>query len=297
MPSLLRTPLLIACLFFAQASFAQKSSYEDSVNRWYAKRIHDLKAPDGWINLTGLFWLEKGKNTIGSGNDNSIKVNHPDMPSHAGSYEVIGDEVRWTTHPGSRVLHNNMAITSLLAYSSLQNIQPQLAIGSLRLNIIIRGEKMGIRLRDLQAPALNQFKAPARFPVNKDWKIKARFEPSPSGTIAIQNVLGQVNREVSPGKLVFTYQQKTYQLDVLNEGDQWFVLFGDATSGKTTYPTGRFLYVPKNNAGEQIYLDFNLAFNPPCAFTNFATCPLPPPQNRLPFAITAGEKYRAHTTR
>ncbi len=294
MLNLLRLQLILACLFVFQVSFAQKLTYEDSVNSWYRQRIIDLKAPDGWVNLAGLFWLEKGKNTLGSGNDNSIKVNHPDMPTHAGTFEVAGDEVRWTTHPGSQVLHNNAAITSLLVYSSSQSSQPQLAIGSLRMNIIIRGDKTGIRLRDLQSAAIKQFKAPARFPINQQWKIKARFKPSPSATIAIQNVLGQVNRQASPGQLVFTYQKKTYQLDVLNEGDQWFVLFADATSGKTTYPTGRFLYVPKNKEGEEVYLDFNLAFNPPCAFTNFATCPLPPPQNRLPFAIIAGEKYKAH---
>lgn len=288
---LFRLQLIIACLCIFQVSFGQKLSYEDSVNRWYQQRIIDLKAPDGWVNLAGLFWLEKGKNTIGSGNDNSIKVNHPDMSAHAGTFEVVGDEVHWTTHPGSRVLHNDREIASLLVYSSTQSSQPQIAIGSLRLNIIIRGDRIGIRMRDLQSPAISQFKAPPRFPVNQQWKIPARFEPSPSGIIAIQNVLGQVNKEVSPGQLVFTYQKKTYQLGVLNEGNQWFVLFADATSGKTTYPTGRFLYVPKNKEGEPIYLDFNLAFNPPCAFTNFATCPIPPPQNRLPLTISAGEKY------
>ncbi len=216
------------------------------------------------------------------------------MPEHAGFFEVTSGEVQWTTQTGGHVLHNNRAIASMLVYSSSQSSQPQLAIGSLRFNIIIRGDKIGIRMRDLQSASINQFKAPPRFPINKQWKIKAKFEPNSTGTIAIQNVLGQVNREVSPGQLVFTYQKKNYQLDVLNEGDQWFVLFADATSGKTTYPTGRFLYVPKNKEGEEVYLDFNLAFNPPCAFTNFATCPIPPSQNRLTFAVTAGEKYRAH---
>lgn len=296
MPYLHRLHLILACLFIYQICCAQKLTYEDSVNNWYRQRIIDLKAPDGWVNLAGLFWLEKGKNTIGSGKDNFIKVNHPDMPAHAGTFEVAGEEVRWTTHPGSQVLYNNAAITSLLVYSSSQSSQPQLAIGSLRMNIIIRGDKIGIRMRDLQSPAISQFKAPSRFPTHQQWKIKARFVPSSSATIAIQNVLGQVNRETSPGQLVFTYQKKTYQLDVLNEGDQWFVLFADATSGKTTYPTGRFLYVPKNKEGEEVYLDFNLAFNPPCAFTNFATCPIPPPQNRLPFAVIAGEKYKAHSS-
>ena len=147
-------------------------------------------------------------------------------------------------------------------------------------------------MRDLHSPALDSFHTIPRFPVNRSWKLKANFEPRESGKIEILNVLGQVNRENSPGKLAFTYQQKTYWLDVLEEGDQWFILFADATSGKTTYPTGRFLYVTQKKPGEEIYIDFNQAFNPPCAFTPYATCPLPPPQNRLPFAVIAGEQYQ-----
>ena len=147
-------------------------------------------------------------------------------------------------------------------------------------------------MRDLHSPAIDSFHTIPRFPVNRSWKLKAYFEPRESGIIEILNVLGQVNRENSPGKLAFTYQQKTYRLDVLEEGDQWFILFTDATSGKTTYPTGRFLYVPKKTPEEEIYIDFNKAFNPPCAFTPDATCPLPPPQNRLSFAVNAGEQYQ-----
>jgi uncharacterized protein (DUF1684 family) len=296
MYSTFRIHLIFFALLFSLSSIAQQRSYEDSVKNWYHQRRKDLKAPDGWINLTGLFWLEKGKISMGRVSKNGIAIDHPDMPELAGDLTVTENEIIWTTHPGSRVLLNNEAVNSLVIYNTTQTHQPQLAIGSLRFNVIVRGDKKGIRLRDLNAPALKQFKAPPRFPVNQKWKIPAAFEPIPSGTIAIQNVLGQVNREASPGQLVFTYQQKTYRLDVLNEGNYWFVLFADATSGKSTYPTGRFLYVAKNKETDQVYLDFNLAFNPPCAFTNFATCPIPPAQNRLPFAVSAGEKYQKHGT-
>lgn len=282
-------------LLLVQVTWSQKLSYKDSVNNWYQQRITDLKASDGWVNLSGLFWLEKGIQTMGSAKDNTIIVNHPDMPQRAGRFSVSEGEVKWSSHPESRVYLNNQLVDTLLVYSGTHNA-PLLSIGSLRFNIIQRGDKIGIRLRDLNAPALQSFKAPERFPVNPNWKIKAGFVANQSGTIAIQNVLGQVNREASPGQLVFNYGSSTYRLDVLREGNQWFVLFADATSGKTTYPTGRFLYVPITTGNEPIHLDFNLAFNPPCAFTTYATCPIPPPQNRLPFAVTAGEKYRPHSS-
>ena len=291
-----RLLFLFIYLLLVQVTWSQKMSYKDSVNNWYRQRITDLKAPDGWVNLSGLYWLEKGSQSMGSAKDNTIIVNHLDMPQLAGNFYVTDQEVKWITHPASRVYLNNQRIDSLIVYSVITHQAPQLAIGSLRFNIIQRGDKIGIRLRDLNAPTLQSFKAPERFPVNPNWKIKASFVANQSGTIAIQNVLGQVNREASPGQLVFNYGTATYRLDVLREGNQWFVLFADATSGKTTYPTGRFLYVPMSVGNDPIYIDFNLAFNPPCAFTDYATCPIPPPQNRLPFAVTAGEKYQSHSS-
>ena len=285
--------LLIGCLC-CQTSTCQTISYEASIEQWHKKRIEDLKAPDGWVNLTGLFWLEKGINRLGSTKGHAIEIHHPDMPALAGYFDVSENEVQWVTESGCNIVYNQKPVTSLIVYSRLQTNQPQLAIGSLRFNIIIRGDKIGIRLRDLTSPALEQFKAPQRFVVNRQWKMRASFEANPTNTIAIQNVLGQINRETSPGKLVFTYRKKTYRLDALDEGDHWFVLFADGTSGKSTYPTGRFLYVPKVTNPSEVFIDFNQAFNPPCAFTPFATCPLPPPQNRLPFAVTAGEQYETH---
>ena len=214
------------------------------------------------------------------------------MPVLAGYFEWVNQEVNWVTEPGIAVTENNVPVNKQMVYSQDMKNIPQLALQDLRFTVIARGDKIGIRMRDLHSPALDSFHTIPRFPVNRSWKLKAYFEPKESGKIEILNVLGQVNRENSPGKLAFTYQQKTYWLDVLEEGDQWFILFADATSGKTTYPTGRFLYVTQKKPGEEIYIDFNQAFNPPCAFTPYATCPLPPPQNRLPFAVIAGEQYQ-----
>jgi uncharacterized protein (DUF1684 family) len=284
--------LFVSLLLFNLNSNAQSGHYSDSINRWHQQRLQDLKAPDGWINLVGLFWLQPGTNRLGSSTSNELILTHPNMPALAGYFEWVNQEVHWVTEPGITITQNSVPIKKQLVYSRDLITIPQLALQDLRFTVIIRGDKVGIRLRDLHSPALDSFQTIPRFPVNRSWKLKAYFEPRESGKIEILNVLGQVNRENSPGKLSFTYQQKTYRLDVLEEGDQWFILFADASSGKSTYPTGRFLYVPKKKPGEEIYIDFNQAFNPPCAFTPYATCPLPPPQNRLPFSVDAGEQYQ-----
>jgi uncharacterized protein (DUF1684 family) len=176
--------------------------------------------------------------------------------------------------------------------------QPVVSSGHLRWTIIQRGEKIGIRLRDLESPLVTQFKDIDRFPVDTAWRIQAALQPQgQTPTIAITNILGQTNQQPSPGKLVFSVGNKQYTLDALEEGDELFIIFGDETSGKTTYPSGRFLAVKKPDANGLTTIDFNRAYNPPCAFTSFATCPLPPRQNILPFAVTAGEKnYGHHTT-
>jgi uncharacterized protein (DUF1684 family) len=284
--------LFVFLLFFYSKATAQSGNYSDSINRWQQQRIQDLKAPNGWVNLVGLFWLQPGINRLGSSTSNELILTHPNMPVLAGYFEWVNQEVNWVTEPGIAVTENNVPVNKQLVYSQDMKNIPQLALQDLRFTVIARGDKIGIRMRDLHSPALDSFHTIPRFPVNRSWKLKAYFEPKESGKIEILNVLGQVNRENSPGKLAFTYQQKTYWLDVLEEGDQWFILFADATSGKTTYPTGRFLYVTQKKPGEEIYIDFNQAFNPPCAFTPYATCPLPPPQNRLPFAVIAGEQYQ-----
>ena len=284
--------MFVSLLFFYSNANAQSGNYSDSINRWHQQRIQDLKSPDGWINLAGLFWLQPGINRLGSSTSNELMLTHPNMPALAGYFEWANQEVYWVTEPGIAVTENSVPVNKQLVYSrELINI-PQLTLQDLRFTVIARGDKIGIRMRDLHSPALDSFHTIPRFPINRSWKLKAYFEPRASGKIEILNVLGQVNRENSPGKLAFTYQQKTYRLDVLEEGDQWFILFADATSGKTTYPTGRFLYVTQKKPGEEIYIDFNQAFNPPCAFTPYATCPLPPPQNRLSFAVNAGEQYQ-----
>lgn len=165
---------------------------------------------------------------------------------------------------------------------------------SLRWTIIKRSERIGIRLRDLNSPAVKNFHDIATYPFRDSWRITATLhtEKVPA-TIPVTNVLGQTSDQKVAGRLVFKINNTEYSLDALEEGDELFIIFGDATNKKETYPSGRFLYAKKPAAGETTILDFNKAINPPCALTPYATCPLPPKQNRLAVAITAGEK-RSH---
>ena len=283
-------------LILFQTGFSQEknSSYEQQINAWHAKRIEDLKAPNGWVNLAGLFWLKQGKNSFGSASSNDIVFRNPDMPAKAGSFILDGTTVTWISEPGITVLEKDSAITRAVIFQRANSPAPLLTLNHFRWNIIQRDEKIGIRFRDVKSPALAKFIDIPRYKVDSNWRVNAYLEEAPNSFVSITNVLGQTNQQTTPGKLVFTINNQTYRLDALEESPgELFIIFGDATSGKETYPAGRFMYVKKTAHGETTLLDFNKAFNPPCAFSEFATCPLPPKQNILPIAIKAGEKYEA----
>ncbi len=168
--------------------------------------------------------------------------------------------------------------------------------GSLLFYLIRRGDRLGVRVKDSQSEARRNFRGLDYFPIDPGWRIEARFEPyDPPKSISVPNVLGQDNAEKSPGAVVFEHGGKTYRLDpVLERGEtDYFVIFGDRTNGNETYGAGRFLYVKPPVDGRTV-IDFNKAYNPPCVFTEYATCPLPPPQNKLPIRIEAGEKEYGH---
>ena len=278
-------------VFFSISLNAQKaSSYEKEMQVWQQKRIQALKDPNGWINLTGLFWLKPGKNSFGSAASNDFVYQQKNMPSNAGYFLWENQQVYWVSNSGISIKINDSLITKALVFEEGKNQAPLMSLGSLRWNIIQREEKIGIRLRDLASPLLLGFKGTERFALDSNLKLIAHLEPAQQNKLLIANVLGQISPLASPGKLVFNIKGTTYTLDALEEGDELFILFGDATSGKETYPAGRFLYTNKPDANGNTILDFNKAFNPPCAFTKFATCPLPPKQNILPIAIKAGEK-------
>jgi uncharacterized protein len=247
--------------------------------------------------VVGLFWLEPGKNAVGSDPGNRVVLPPGRAPAFLGSLDRRSDSVTFHAAPGSGVLTDGKPVTMLSLRSDADGEPTVLGVGSISFYVIRRGERLGVRVKDSQSEARRTFKGIESFPVDPKWRVEARFEPyEPPRSIPVPNVLGTVDSEKCPGTLVFELEGKTHRLDpVLERGEtDLFVIFGDRTNGKETYGAGRFLYAAPPVGGRTV-LDFNKAYNPPCVFTPYATCPLPPPQNRLPIRIEAGERrYGEH---
>lgn len=271
------------------------AEYEREILAWRAARLKKLTAEDGWTTLVGLFWLDPGDNSFGRAADNRIVMDYPGLPDHAGTFRVTGREVQFVAAPGASVLHDGRPVHAIGPLADDAAGAPTvLAIGSLSFYLIERSGKLGIRVKDSRAEVRVHFRGLEYFPVDPKWRIAARFEPySPPKKIPITTVLGMEEEMPAPGALVFEVDGMAYRLDaVLEPGERdWFVMFADRSNGRQSYGAGRFLYVSPPVNGETV-IDFNKSYSPPCAFSAFATCPLPPPQNRLPIAVTAGElKY------
>lgn len=268
------------------------STYFKEVRAWHQKRMESLKAEEGWLNLAGLFWLNEGKNSFGRDKSNTLVF--PKGVGLMGQFTLNNGAVSVDIDPQAQVVVNNEPITRLKLFPSEKNIV--MKSQSLRWFVIKRGDKYGIRLRDLESDALKHFTDVDTYPIDRHWLVKAHLDPSTIGkTVNVTDVLGHTTPQISPGTLVFKIKGQTYRLDAVEEGEELFILFADETNRKETYGSGRFLYADKPDANGTVYLDFNKATNPPCAFTPFATCPLPPKQNKLSIAVTAGEKnYAEH---
>ncbi|MBX2944986.1 MAG: DUF1684 domain-containing protein [Cyclobacteriaceae bacterium] len=271
-------------------------AYLEEIIQWQQKRNAYQVSEEGWVNLAGLFWLKDGINTFGSGKSNDFVFPEGKIPERAGFLLLKQGVVMLETTDGLMISVNGKPTSSGVIFhpDSSRNI---MEYGSLRWFVIKRDDKIGIRLRDLDHPNLKAFSGIDCFDIDPAWRVEGRVEWADSSrTIEITNVLGQTLQQRSVGTLVFTWQGNEYRLDALDEGgDEFFVIFGDETNARETYGAGRYMYVPVPVSGDNVIIDFNKSYNPPCAFTEFATCPLPPKQNILPFAVPVGEKnYRDH---
>jgi len=264
--------------------------YIAEVEKWHKNRIARLKTETGWLNLVGLFWLKEGDNTFGSSKDNDI-VFPQNAPAHIGILTLKDSTVKMVVNDGINIFHKGQPVTELELEPDVSGDPTILNIGTLRWYIIERSKGLGIRLRDLEAMLVKEFTHIDRFPVRDDWHINARFEAyNPPKVVSIPTVLGDVVEEESPGAAVFTVNAETYKIDLIDTGKRYWLIFADETSGEETYGAGRYLYTDKQDSTGNITIDFNLAYNPPCVFTKFATCSFPPKQNFLRLKITAGEK-------
>jgi uncharacterized protein (DUF1684 family) len=281
--------LLFALLPCSLGAARQDAVYVASIQKWRAAHELRLRADDGWLSVVGLGWLKEGENRAGSAPGADIML-PAGTPSALGRFRLAGGLVTFEPSAGAAVEINGKPA----AAQALRPDVDKVTAGSLTLFIIRRGDRFGIRVKDRNSAARRSFAGEQWYPARASWRVMARFEPaSPGKTVPIANVLGQVANQASPGTAVFTIDGKPYRLDAIEEGRELFFIFKDGTSRDATYPAGRFLYTDQPRNG-QVVLDFNKAENPPCAFTEFATCPLPPRQNQLPIRIEAGERYAAH---
>lgn len=255
---------------------AAAPEYRRGVETWRARYEAGLKAPTGWLAVAGLTWLREGENSMGSDAASSIV-----LPAGA------------PLHTKPLVLHNGVVTYDGRTLQPDTAAKPDLLkFGDATLTVIKRGDRIGARLRDPNAATVRSFKGTTWYPVDPKWRVEAKWVAAPK-VLSIVNILGMKEDQKSPGYAEFSVAGQTLRLepviDKVDGADQLFFIFKDKTSGRTMYGAGRYLYTDMPKDGKVI-LEFNQAKNPPCAFTAFATCPLPPRQNALPVAIEAGEK-------
>ena len=277
-------------------SRAADGGYAAEVRAWRQNREAGLKADGGWLSVAGLFWLKEGSNGFGSGAGNDI-VLPASAPARAGRFEVTGAQITVRFEPGVPAQVEGRAVAEGALHADTSGTAEVITLGPLRMHVIERGGRLAIRLKDMNAESRRTFTGLRWFAVDERYRVTARFVANPeAASLAVPNVLGQVEKMPSPGYAVFEMDGREHRMTGVLEAEgatELFFIFKDETSGKETYPAGRFVYsaLPTNG---QLVLDFNKAYNPPCAFTAYATCPLPPKENWLGRRIEAGELRYGH---
>lgn len=281
---------LLIFILSVQEGFAQKN-YQEEISIWKEERLTELKSENGWLNLAGLFWIKEGRQFFGGSTTDDIRFPIPSFPAKLGYFERKGNRVIQVLEKNIALYTNGVYQKETIVFNEDSVQQPQMSFAHYRWTLLQREDWIGIRFRDLQHPAIQALDSIPYFPIDTSYRVKAQLIPTLIPTkIVVANVLGQMTQQFSPGKLVFDLLGKTYTMDALQEGDKLFMVFGDQTSGYSTYASGRYLYATMPDKDGWTILDFNKAFNPPCAFTSYATCLLPPAQNILRISLEAGEK-------
>jgi len=289
--------LLLGLMFLLTGSVAAQKNYKSEIDAWRTKHEAELKKDNGWLTVIGLFWLKEGINSVGAGDGFDVELSGNFKGGRMGEIDFHDGKAILTIAPGVNALSGGKPFTSGELVSDEFGKQNVIVIGSQSFYLIKREERYGIRLKDSDSPARATFTHLDWYKVDPKYRVTAKFEKyATPKEVLIPNILGGTFKMQAPGLLKFKLDGRQVSLEpVVEEGEEGtlFMIFRDQTSRTTTYGAGRFLYadLPK---GETAILDFNKAENPPCAFTSFATCPLPPQQNRLDIAIPAGEKRYAH---
>jgi uncharacterized protein len=285
--------VILLCGFYAIVAAAQikpaDTAYQQSFDQWKAALVEGRQK--NWLPLAGLFWLKPGENTFGTDPGNAIVF--PKGPAKAGVFTLKETDVTANFLPDAQATIQGKPVTTAKLEPDTSKNRTVVEMGSLRMHVIIRGKRVGVRLKDLDSPAVQKYQGPVFFPVNLVYRVTATFVPSDGKkTVDVPTVLGDVEPTTIAGTVVFELNGKKLQLTDLGgsaEEGLTFV-FNDLTSKTETYPGGRFLDTDPVQDGK-VVLDFNRAYSPPCSVTPYATCPLAPKENRLAIAVPAGEKY------
>lgn len=272
---------------------APDPAYQQSFDKWKTELVDDLK--ENWLSLAGLFWLKPGENTFGTDPANAVVF--PKGPAHAGVFELQGTDVTVKFSPDAHAVIDRKPATTAKLQPDVSGKPTVVELGSLRMHVIVRGQRIGVRLKDLNSDTAKNYRGPMFFPLDLSYRVTATWVPSDGKkTVDVPNVLGDVTPTPVAGTAVFKINGQEVRLTDLGSDPSkgLFFVFNDLTSKTDTYPGGRFLQADAVTNGT-VVLDFNRAYNPPCAVTPYATCPLAPKENRLAIAIPAGEKYdRTH---
>jgi uncharacterized protein (DUF1684 family) len=274
----MRTAGLVAIAVAAIA--ADSGAYQREIAKFRAEREAKLKADDGWLTVVGLHWLHEGINTVGSDPKSDAPL-PGSAPSRVGTIALAKGKVHFKPDGGVQLKEMDLKTDVTPQYD-------RLTLGRVKFFVIEREDRFGVRVKDNDSEARKKFSGLRWYPVDPSWKIKAKFIPAPHDVL-FDTEVGVKEKDQSPGYVTFARGGKEYKLEPVTEDDHLWFVFRDQTSGKTTYAASRFLYVPMPKDGF-VEIDFNKAENPPCVFTDYATCPLPTPQNRLQLAVTAGEQ-------
>jgi len=271
-------------------------AYADEIDAWRIQRLERLTSDTGWLTLTGLYWLEPGENRFGSAADSAVVLPDESVPEIAGLLILGADgTVAAVGEEDAGVEINGEPLTKAILATDAEGPPDIITAGRISFYIIDREGRLGARVKDPEANTRLTFTGIEHFDINPAYRVEARFEPyAVPRDVAIPTVLGQDTSMLAMGQLRFIIDGEEQVLEPYvgsADDESLFLIFGDATSGVTTYGAGRFLSADAPGENGKTILDFNLAYNPPCAFTPYATCPLPPPQNVLDIAIEAGEQY------
>ena len=264
-------------------------NYEEHVSQWIDDRIETLKEPTGWLRLAGMYLLEEGENSFGSGSDRDVQFPEGTIAEQAGTFILEGNQVRMRAADGVEITAQNEPVTEMIIFDGED--APEIQHGSLEWHVIQRQDLIAIRLYNKENEKADRFDGFDRYPIDPSWHLKARFVTKPEeATIPVTNVLGQTDDVRNPGTIIFQKEGETYSLEALESSTgRLFLIVGDLTNLTETYQAGRFIYIDYPDETGFTTIDFNKIYNPPCAYNLHTTCQLPPSTNRLDLSITAGE--------